>query len=183
MTKNILLIILLLSTFLSADDLNDLKTQFLNKQYAQVCSKSVVLYTKYKHDDSFLNIFAVSCLNSDMINKMMVPIIKLYKTKENRENAAYFATVLYEKKLLYYALIDHVDISYVNLPKTNYILSIIFDKYVKGKYTQKENSYWFNDDKDKNLKYKLSVEEKNGVKKIYLRTLKNDTVIKTRVYW
>lgn len=183
MNKKALLVILLLSTYIIANDLNDLKSLFLKKQYAQVCSKSVILYTKYKYDNTFLNIFAVSCLNSDMINRMMVPIIKLYRTKEDRENAAYFATILYEKKLLYHALIDHVDISYVNLPKTNYILSVIFDKYVKGKYSKKGDIYWFLDDHDQTLRYKLSVEESKGVEKLYLRTLKNDKIIKTRIYW
>ncbi|WP_331775904.1 hypothetical protein [Sulfurospirillum sp. 1612] len=183
MTKKILLIMILLVSYTAANDFNDLKTMFLKKQYAKVCSKSVVLYPHHKHNSNFLNIFAVSCLNSDMINKLMVPIIKLYKTKADRENAAYYATILYKKKLLYYALIDHIDISYVRLPKTNYILSNIFDKYVQKKYRFKGNSYWFDDDHDTTLKYQLSIEEVRQVKKMYLRTYKDGILIKTRTYW
>ena len=183
MTKKILLIIIFLVSYGIANDFNDLKTMFLKKQYSKVCSKSVALYPQYRHDSNFLNIFAVSCLNSDMINKLIVPIIKLYKTKADRENAAYYATILYKKKLLYYALIDHIDISYVRLPKTNYILSNIFDKYVQKKYRFKDNSYWFDDNQNTTLKYQLSIEEVHHIKKMYLRTYKDGILIKTRTYW
>ncbi len=179
----IIIILASLFNFLFATNINDIKNLYSNKKYSTVCVESGKIYQKYKNNEEFLNIFAASCLKADMINRMVLPIIKLYKSKEARENAVYFTTILFEKKLLYYALSDDFDISYVNLPKTNYILSKIFDKFVKGEYDLKNNSYWFSDDSNSNLSYKLSIEERNGIKKMYLRTYKNNKIIKVRVYW
>ena len=169
--------------FAFASSLSNIKQLFNDKKFTQVCRKSSAIYEDNKRNEEFLNMFAASCLKSDMINRMVLPIIKLYKTKEARENAVYFATILYQKKLLYYALSDDFDISYVNLPKTNYILSKIFDKFVKGEYNLKNGSYWFTDNGKNGLTYKLSMEERNHVKKMYLRTYRNDKIIKVRVYW
>jgi len=80
-------------------------------------------------------------------------------------------------------LCDGVDISYINLPKTNYILSKIFDKFIRGKYDFKNGSYWFSNEANIDIKYKLSIEKENNIKKMYLRTFKNNTIIKTRIYW
>lgn len=178
----IILNIILLSS-LGAADLDTLKELYNKKMYSKVCIKSGEYYQEYKSNEEFLNIFASACLKSDMVNRLVLPIIKLYKTKEARENAAYFATILYQKKLLYMALCDNIDISYVNLPKTDYILSRVFDKFVKGEYDLKNGSYWFSDEKNSELTYKLSIEERNSIKKMYLRTYKNGRIIKVRIYW
>ncbi len=185
MIKQVFILIILTAELLNADNtgFKDLKTLFAKHEYSKVCIKSGELYQQYKSNEEFLNIFGASCLKSDMINRLVLSIIKLYKTKEARENAAYFSTILYQKKLLYHALCDEIDISYINLPQTDYILSIIFDKFVRGEYDLKNGSYWFNDDKRNNVTYKLSLEERNGIKKMYLRTYKNNKITKVRIYW
>jgi len=183
MIKKIIILFLILIDISFAKNLDDIKNLYSNGKYYKACSLSGGLYTVYKDDEVFLNLYADSCLKADMINRLMLPIIKLYKTKSERENAAYFSTILYEKKMLYHALCDGVDISYINLPKTNYILSKIFDKFIRGKYDFKNGSYWFSDDTNIDFKYKLSIEKENKIKKMYLRTYKNNKIIKTRVYW
>ncbi|MFK5881863.1 MAG: hypothetical protein QM482_06580 [Sulfurospirillum sp.] len=183
MTKKIFVFCFIFINISFAYTLNDIKKLYINKKYAKVCSLSGSMYVAFKNDENFLNMFADSCLKSDMVNRMVLPIIKLYKTKQARENAAYFTTILYQKKMLYYALCNNIDISYINLPKTNYILSKIFDKFVKGEYDLKNGSYWFSDDKNIAIKYRLSLEERNNIKKMYLRTYKNNKIIKIRVYW
>jgi len=183
MINRIVLIFILLTTFLNAIDKSDIMSYYKEKNYRKVCLKSGDLYQKYKSDEEFLNIYAHSCLEVDMINRTILPIIKLYKSPESRENAAYFATILYQKKLLYHALVDDVDISYVNLPKTKYILSIIFNKFVNGDYKYKNGVYWFNDDDNNELSYKLSIELHQKTKKIFLRTYKNGKITKVRTYW
>jgi hypothetical protein len=174
---------MLLTTFLNAMDKNDIINYYKNKDYRKACIKAGDLYQKYKSDEEFLNIYAHSCLEEDMINRTILPIVKLYKTPESRENAAYYATILYQKKLLYHALVDDVDISYINLPKTKYILSVIFNKFVGGDYNYKNGAYWFNNDENNELTYKLSVETHQKTKKIFLRTYKNGKITKVRTYW
>lgn len=183
MIKKIIILFFILINISLAKTLDDIKDLYLNGKYTKACSMSGRLYLVYRNDEVFLNLFGDSCLRADMLNRLMLPIIKLYKTKSARENAAYFSTILYEKKMLYHALCDGVDISYINLPKTNYILSKIFDKFIRGKYDLKHGSYWFSDDTDIDTKYKLSIEKKNKIKKMYLRTYKNNKIIKTRIYW
>ena len=183
MIKKIIILFLILINISFAKNLDNIKDLYSNGEYTKACSMSGGLYLTYKDDEVFLNLFADSCLRADMLNRLMLPIIKLYKTKSARENAVYFSTILYEKKMLYYALCDGVDISYINLPKTNYILSKIFDKFIRGKYDFKNGSYWFSNEANIDIKYKLSIEKENNIKKMYLRTFKNNTIIKTRIYW
>ena len=183
MINKTVLILILLTTFLNATDKNDIMNFYKEKNYRKACLKAGDLYQKYKSDEEFLNIYAHSCLEEDMINRTILPIVKLYKSAESRENAAYFATILYQKKLLYHALVDDVDISYINLPKTKYILSIIFNKFVSGDYDYKNDAYWFSDDENSELSYKLSIEVHQKAKKIFLRTYKNGKITKVRTYW
>jgi len=183
MITKYLIILSILANFLYAITKEDVVKMYEKKDYRTACIKSSDLYQQYKADEEFLNIYAHSCLEVDMINRMVLPIIKLYKTPQARENAAYFATILYEKKLLYHALVDNVDISYINLPKTNYILSVIFNKFVSGDYNYKNNSYWFIDDKNNEISYKLSMEKHQNVKKLFLRTFLNGELKKVRTYW
>ena len=183
MIKKILLIFILLTTFLYATDKSDIVRFYKEKNYRKACLKAGDLYLKYKSDEEFLNIYAHSCLEEDMINRTILPIVKLYKSPEARENAAFFATILYQKKLLYHALVDDIDISYVNLPKTNYILSVIFNKYVSGNYDYKNDAYWFNNDENDEITYKLSLESHHKIKKIFIRTYKNGKITKVRTYW
>ncbi|WP_458701515.1 hypothetical protein ACKGJI_05190 [Sulfurospirillum sp. 1307] len=183
MVYKFVLIIFLMMNFLYATNKDDIIKLYQERNYRKACLKAGDLYNKYKEDEDFLSMYADACIQEDMINRSILPIIKLYKTPKARENAAYFATILYQKKLLYHALVDDVDISYVNLPKTKYILSIIFSKFVSGDYEYKNGTYWFNDENDESIKYKLSVETHQNAKKIFLRTYKDNKIIKVRTYW
>lgn len=180
--KTALMLIMTIAV-LNASSKEDLIKLYKEKEFRKACTKAGNLYLKYKDDEEFLNIFAHSCLEVDMIDRTILPIIKLHKTPQSRENAAYLATIFYKKKLLYHALIDDVDISYINLPKTEHILSIVFNKFVDGDYIYKNDAYWFDDDKNSELSHKLSVETHRKIKKIFLRTYKEGKIIKVRTYW
>lgn len=183
MIKKLCLTFILLAGSLYATTKEDIVEFYNNKEYKKTCLKAGELYQQYKNDEDFLSIYAHACLEEDMINRTILPIVKLYKTQKARENAAYFATILYQKKLLYYALVDDVDISYINLPKTEYVLSIVFNKFVSGNYDYKNGAYWFVDDNDAKISYKLSVEIHQKVKKLFLRSYANGTLTKVRTYW
>lgn len=183
MISKLFLSIALLFSFSYGMDKQDIKKIYEDKDYRNACRKAGDLYQRYSSDQEFLSMYAHACLESDMINRMMLPIIKLYETPEARENAAYFATVLYQKKLLYHALVDEVDISYVNLPSTEYILSKIFNRFVSGDYDYKNGAYWFKDREDASVSYKLSAEEHQKTMKLFLRTFKDGEVLKVRTYW
>jgi hypothetical protein len=183
MINRIVLVTLFLSFTLFASDYDNVKKYYENKDYRAACLKAGEIYNDYSDDEDFLSIYAYSCLESDMVNRLVLPIIKLHQTTQARENAAYFATILYQKKLLYHALVDDVDISYVNLPKTKYILSKIFNRFVSGNYNYTNGAYWFIDEEDNSISYKLTAEEHQKVQKIFIRTYKDGQVIKVRMYW
>lgn len=183
MIKYFLVVLLLAPNLLMASNKEEIIKLYEQKNYRQTCLKAGDVYQDYKNDEDFLSMFADACVQEDMINRTVLPIIKLYETKKGRENAAYFSTILNQKKLLYMALIDDIDISYINLPKTNYILSIIFNKFVSHNYTYKNGVYWFKDDTDESISYKLSAEEHQQTQKMFLRTYRNNEVIKVRTYW
>jgi len=176
------LFLLFLATFLMArDELGELKSLYKQNEFQKACMLAGSMYAKYKNQDEYINLYAFSCLKSDNINRLVLPIIKLYKNKSALDNSLYFATIFYQKKLLYYALATGEDISYINLPKTKYVLSIVFDKFVKKEYEKKGRVYYFKGANDKN--YRLYLKEEEGVRKLFLDPYANKTLVRVRKYW
>lgn len=153
-----------------------------NGEYEKVCSVKVEQFYRKTNDEAIINVYASSCLRSDQINKLSHPVSKLVKTRESRENAAYFSNILFQKKLLYHAIIDGVDISYIRLPKSDYILSMIFDKFVKNHYEKDGNKYLFKDENDDTF-YEITTAVKDGLTKLVLKIYKDDELIGKKEYW
>ena len=180
------LLMIIFFSHLFATDLNDIRSLFKEVNYKVNCNKNILGYiqNKYRKHEEALNIYSHSCMEIDMINSMSLSIHKLIKTPETRANAVYYSTILYQKKLLYHSLIDGVDISYISLPKTNYVLSKVFDKYVKKDYIQENDKFIIQDDTDKNVSYQLyTIKDDNNIYKVIIETYKNGTIVKTRAYW
>lgn len=183
--KKIFFILTILAVHLQSASLKELWQKYDEKKYDEVCSNSVSSkeYYRYNYDENFINMFAYSCLQTDMINRLAVPITQLRKTKESRANALYFATVLYQKKLLHHALVDGLDTFPTGLPTTKYILSKIYDKFTKKEYNKKDNKYIFKDEGTPYTYELYTRYDSDGFTKLVLKTFENGTVIKTRLYW
>ena len=178
-----ILIILSINIFVFGIDKIDVYNAYKQKDYKDACILGAKIYLQHKKDNNFLTIFADACLKVDNINRMAIPAMLLIRDSVARSNAIYFLTILYQKKLLYKALIDGYDVSKYKFPTTNYILSKIFVKYSKKDYKKNKNIYIFKDDVNKNIKYKMSLIEDRGLYKIVLKTFLNNTLQKTRIYW
>jgi hypothetical protein len=85
-------------------------------------------------DEELLSLIGDACIRVDYINPLGDVIKGLISTKDFRENASYFATILLQKKLLYQFMNDDIDISKLRLPRTSYILSVVFENITKGNY-------------------------------------------------
>ncbi len=171
---------------LNAIGLENISNWYKNKEFEKICSDEVAskLYYKYRKDEDFVNVYAYACLQTDMINRLADPITKLRKTKQARANALYYATILYQKKLLHHAVIDSINKLPNNLPTTEYILSKIYDMYVNNEYKKVGNVYFFTDKDDKNIAYKMYIKnDKDGFTKLVIQTFENEKKIKTRLYW
>lgn len=131
--------------------------------YKQADYKKVCRYAKpflNKMDNSFLSLVGDACAKEDDINILGIIVAKLNKTKSDRANASYFATLILQKKLIYQFMNDGLDLSGLVLPKTTHILSKVFEKLAQKKYEVIE---------DKNKKLRI-----NDGKYMYIVWLSHD---------
>ncbi|MRI58055.1 MAG: hypothetical protein C6H99_00945 [Epsilonproteobacteria bacterium] len=127
------MIFILLSTLLWAQsDIASMIKAYRQKQYAKVCHQGYRSFQKIKKSEDLLNMYAFSCLKSGYINRLAVPIIILNKTPYSRKNRVYFSTILLQKNILLSALADKERYSGISLPKTDHIISKLFEQLQKG---------------------------------------------------
>lgn len=175
-----LLIVFVFINCVFAVNMEDVKTWINNKNYAKLCHNNVFDLASKNKDEGLLSVYADACLQTDWVNKLSSVVILLRQTKEGRQNAVYYSTILYKKKLLYLSMIDGIDISGMFLPKTNYILSDIYDAYVEKKYELKDGVYYFYFGANT---YTVSIVNENGYDKLVLKSYINDKLISTKSYW
>ncbi len=178
-----LILTLLITINLFADVKNNMLELYQNRQYKEVCNLGFNNFSKFKRDENLVSLYAFSCLNSDYIDRLSVPIAMLKFSKDARSNSAYFSIILMQKKLLYHSLIDGYDLSTLKLPTTEYVLSKVFDLYSKLKIDQKRSFYLFEDEDDKRLTYKLYVIKDGWIKKIIIEEFYDTISTKKHIYW
>lgn len=154
----------------------DIKNFFEKADYPKICNQKVQDFLKDSQNEELLNIFGISCLKTNDIDRLALPAGKLSKTQSSRENAAYFADILLKKKLLLHAILDGTDISYIRLPKSDYILSFIFDKFVKKEYVEELGVFIF-EEPNSDTRYELSASFGANFPKMVLKIFKNDDLV------
>ena len=150
-------------------------------QYNRICQESVRNLFIEEQSGALANMYAKACLKMDKVNELVVPTVMLYKTKEARENASLYSTIIFQKKMLYLALCDGVDISYIRTPKINYILSEIFDKFTERAYVKKSDTYVFT--LENGERAELFIKEEEGVKKMVIAIYAGDKLSSIKIYW
>ena len=178
-----LLIPIFFATAIHANELEKLYDLYSQKKYARACHLGLNIFNQYKKNSKFLMLYGFSCLKADYIDRLAVPMTGLRHTKTERANASYFATIILQKKLLYHALLDNVDISNLKLPETDYILSRVFDMYTKKEYNKMNDKYYFNPDDKKKILYILYIEYGRGAPKMVIEERLDDHLIKKHRYW
>ncbi len=186
-TKNTFIIQILLAISLCsglfADASQDMFNLYKNKKYEEACRLGFKNFNHYRKNENLVSLYAFSCLYSDYIDRLSIPIATLKFTPEGRANSAYFSVILMQKKLLYHALIDGYDLSALKLPTTDYIFSKVFDFYVAlGKHKQRD-VYVFNDKENTNTSYKLYVLKDERLSKIVIEEFHNNISIQQHIYW
>ncbi len=174
------LLLLLLGLTLHANVKQEMFHLYQQKNFSAVCNRGLQAFSKNMHDEEFLSMYAFSCLYADYVDRLAVPITIMKHSQEARANAAYFSVILMQKKLLFHALIDNYALTNLKLPTTDYILSKVFDLYVKlGKHTPKPY-YLFQDPNDTKLSYKLSTQKGD---KVIIEEFYNSRSVKRHTYW
>ncbi|MBD3823028.1 MAG: hypothetical protein IE916_00770 [Epsilonproteobacteria bacterium] len=178
-----LILLLSLSILLFADLKEKMVDLYQNQKYEEVCNLGFDYFKNNKQDEEFLSLYAFSCLESDYIDRIALPTALLKFTKDSRANAAYFSVILMQKKLLYHALVDGYDLSKMDLPTTEHVLSKVFDLYSKlGKHDPRA-FYIFEDAKDPKLTYKLYLVREEPLSKMVIEEYYDTMALKRHVYW
>jgi hypothetical protein len=112
---------------------------YRNKQYERACMEGSRVARDYKYDETLLSAYGISCIESDFIDLASFAGANLRATPESRQNANYILTVMFQKKLLYQAMLDGVDLGDTHLPETPHILSRVFTAYAAGKYDKQKD--------------------------------------------
>jgi hypothetical protein len=179
----LILILLFITELLSADIKHEMLSLYQNQKYEQVCTLGFNNFGRYKKDEEFVSLYAFGCLKADYIDRLAVPTAVLKFSEEARANSAYFAIILMQKKLLYHAMIDNIDLTELKLPTTDYVLSKVFNEYAKLKKDQKRQFYIFKDPKDNKISYKLYIAKDNRVSKMVIEEYYDTMLIKRHIYW
>ena len=178
-----IIIALLISFSLYAGIKQNMFNLYQNKKYEKVCSIGFDNFKRYRKDEEFVSLYAFACLNSDYIDRLAIQTAILKFSEESRANSAYFSVILMQKKLLYHALLDDYDLSELDLPTTDYVLSRVFDLYTKLGKHEKRAFYLFEDKNDKKLTYKLYITRDEKLSKIVIEEFYDTITIKRHVYW
>ncbi|MCR4942049.1 MAG: hypothetical protein K5978_04585 [Campylobacter sp.] len=178
-------LLLFFSTLVLANAIsqNEIMQKFQEKDYKSVCQKQVWDYAYNKNNEAIMSIYGFSCLKIHNINHIAAPAARLRKSKEARQNSAYFANILLKKKLLYLALVDGVDISYFRLAKSDYILSMIFDRYIEGRYEKIGENLIFSEENSDTFYELETIDDGINLPKLILRTYKNNEIISQIEYY
>lgn len=180
--KSILIFLLLIAS-LQADIKQDLYYLFQSKKYEEACSKGMRHFQQHRKDTEFVSLYAFSCLHSDYIDRLAVPISILKHSEESRANAAYLSVILMQKKLLYHALIDGYDLSQFKLPTTDYVLSKVFDLYAHDDQAQKRSVYAYKDHESEKASYKLYIQREGKVDKMVIEEYYDTILTHRHIYW
>jgi len=178
-----IILALFIAFSLYADIKQNMFNLYQNKKYVDVCDIGFNNFGRFKNDEEFVSLYAFACLNSDYLDRLSIPIAILKFSAEARANSAYFAVILMQKKLLYHALIDGYNLSSLDLPSTDYVLSKVFDLYAKLGEHESRAFYLFEDDTDKKLTYKLYLTKDDKLSKIVIEEFYDTVTLKRHVYW
>jgi hypothetical protein len=158
-----LLFVLVLNIF--ANPRQRLFNLYQQGEYLQACNLGHKGFPYQQKDESYVSLYAFSCLKADNIDRLSAPVMILNQSKEARANAAYFSVIIMQKKLLMQALHDHKPIQNLKFPTSSFLLSKVFDLYLKNPQTGKILKE-YEDPSDTRRSYKLYPTEINGQKSI-----------------
>jgi hypothetical protein len=153
---------------------------YQNKDYEKSCLEGARIARDNRNDETFLNAYGFACLNSDYVDFAALAGIYLRNTAGSRQNASYIMTVALQKKLLYQALADDVDLGDTHLPDTPHILSKVFNAYAAGKYEKRRDGYLIDLGTDQAL---LDGVTDNGRFKVRIRRYSEGRVVAEHLYW
>jgi hypothetical protein len=179
--KVVILCTLFISTLISSN-LSTLYKLYETQQYKRGCDYGFKYLKKNRDSEKFLTLYGLSCLETNKIDRIATPMVKLKNGKAQRENGSYFGTILLQKQLLKQALLDKKELGKLKLPKTNFVLSKIFNLFVHKRYHLKDDIYIFQDSNNRDIEYQLYIQKMATKNYMILDIYKNNKFIKRYRY-
>lgn len=155
---------MIINTVLFSSNLSTLYKFYEKQEYDRGCDYAMKHFKKNRKSEKYLTLYGLSCLETNNIHRIVTPMIELRETEASRENASYFATILLQKQLLKQAILDGKKLGNLNLPKTNFILSKIFNMFVKKEYKLDGDVYKL---ENAGQKYHLYIKKRHLIIDIY----------------
>ena len=155
----LILFFLMTTDWLFSSNLSNLYKLYEKQSYNKACDYGYKYLFKNHNisNEKYLTLYGLSCLETDNIKRISLPMVHLTSTKDARANASYFGTILLQKQLLLQALVDKKEIYDLHLPKTNFVLSKIFYLFMQKKYRLKNEVYRFQDETKESMSYQLYI--------------------------
>lgn len=152
----------LLSSYVYAYSYTDILKDYEAKNFEKICNEGTNLIIKNERNEQILVAIGDACAKVDSINPLGYVVKNLVSTKEYRESGSYFATLVLQKKLIYQFMNDSINLKELKLPRTDHVLSRVFEQLSKGNYevvekrieiTTPEMNYllWLSDDATKKV--------------------------------
>ncbi len=174
--KKIILLLIFITFAISANlNYDKIVESYKKRDYKETCRYGKKILEKL--DNRFLSLVGNACAKEDDINILGDIIKHLNKSKADRMNSSYFATLILEKKLICQFMNDNINLSNLSLPKTNHILSRVFDNIAKGKYKILNKKNKKIKIIDGSFTYLMWLSD-NKPKRVYIDEFKNGTFVK-----
>ncbi|MGE4294689.1 MAG: hypothetical protein AB7E49_03190 [Campylobacterales bacterium] len=149
--------------------------------FRTACLEGARILRDSRDDETFVNAYGIACLKSDFIDLAVPAVMYLRSTPGARQNANYILTVVLQKKMLYHALADNVDIRNAYLPDTPHVLSKVYNTFAKGNFTETSQGVYEMRINDRRVT--LDSLHDGGHFKIRIRQYDNGRIIDEHLYW
>jgi len=154
----------MLAIALEARDISPFIDDFKAGKYEKVCKRGLIEYYRGYMEENFVSLIGVACAKSDRINVLGMLQRSQVESKDARENASYFSSLILQKRLVYQFMIDDISLEGLKLPGSSHLLSRIFEKLSTKEYTVLSTSPKLIEIEDKGKKIILSLSDDNPVK-------------------
>lgn len=159
----------------------ELLNDYEAKNYEKVCSQGGVLLFNNEKNENILIAIGDACAKVDAINPLGNVVKNLVSTDAYRESGSYFATLILQKKLIYQFMHDNINLKDLRLPRTEHILSKVFENLAKGNYEIVNDGMQKVSIKLPGQSYLLWLSN-DDPKRVYIDEYENDKLLKRHWY-
>ena len=140
MKKLLLGLIVSMTSLLASDNLSAFLNAYKKNDAASACSIGRKLFHSGLREEKILIAIGKACAEDDYLNFTGVLQQRLGESAQGRKAGVYFSTLLLKKRLISQYMFETIDLRPYTLPKTEHILSLVFESLRSGNFTMLSKS-------------------------------------------